>query len=101
MALIFPYLTKSGVECPEAYAIIREMTARKKPEGYEVEYYGAIFADKKTYEAGFRAVERFREYRFELELDSMHNIVEQAYLNLRTRSGFEYAEHDLKAGEEE
>ena len=31
----------------------------------------------------------------------MHNIVEQAYLNLRTRSGFEYAEDDLKAGEEE
>ena len=94
MALIFPYLTKSGVECPKAYAIIREMTARKKSEGYEVEYYGAIVS-------GFRAVERFREYRFELELDSMHNIVEQAYLNLRGRSGFEYAEDDLKASEEE
>ena len=101
MALIFPYLTKSGVECPKAYAIIREMTARKKSEGYEVEYYGAIYADKAAYKAGFRAVERFREYRFELELNSMHNIVEQAYLNLRGRSGFEYAEDDLKASEEE
>ena len=101
MALIFPYLTKSGVECPNAYAIIREMTARKTASGYEVEYYGAIFADKKAYEAGFRAGERFREHKFELELDSMHNIVEQAYLNLRTRSGFEYAEDDLKADEEE
>tara|TARA_R100000458_G_scaffold39849_1_gene37358 strand:- start:1105 stop:1410 length:306 start_codon:yes stop_codon:yes gene_type:complete len=101
MALIFPYLTKSGVECSEAYAIIREVTARKKSEGYEVEYYGAIFADKEAYKAGFRAVERFREYKFELELDSIHNILEQAYINLRSRSGFEYAEDDLKADEEE
>ena len=46
-------------------------------------------------------MERFREHKFELELDSMHNIVEQAYLNLRGRSGFEYAEDDLEGNEEE
>ena len=73
----------------------------KKAEHYEVQYSGAIFFNEEAYKSGFRAVERFREHRFELELDSIHNIIEQAYINLRGSSGFEYAEDDLKADEEE
>ena len=101
MALILPYLTVSGVECTHAYAIVREVVATKKSDHYEVQYSGAIFFNEEAYKAGFRAVERFRENRFELELDSIHNIIEQAYINLRGRSGFEYAEDDLKVDEEE
>ena len=100
MAIVMPYLTESGIECERAYAIVQEAVVTKG-DGHLVMYKGAVYANEAAYHDGFRPVQRFREQRFELDLSAEDNIIQQAYLHLKTQPGFEYAEDDLVIDEEE